>query len=144
MPGRIDETRPFQPLNIAVLTVSDTRGPAEDGSGDLLVERLTRDGQDVHLSPKAFDLLVLLITRAPAVVDKSEIRTHLWPGVHVVDANISNLITEIRAAIAPASLIRTVHGVGYAFTGYPEPPTMERPTFRSAFSSSRPVHCFSA
>ena len=33
-----------QPLAIAVLTVSDTRGPAEDTSGDLLVERLTGAG----------------------------------------------------------------------------------------------------
>jgi molybdenum cofactor biosynthesis protein B len=37
----IDETREFQPVRIAVLTVSDTRGPADDKSGDTLVERLT-------------------------------------------------------------------------------------------------------
>lgn len=43
MPG-IDETRPFVPVNIAVLTVSDTRGPEDDGSGDLLVARLEGDG----------------------------------------------------------------------------------------------------
>jgi molybdopterin adenylyltransferase len=40
----IDESRPFKPVRIAVLTVSDTRGPAEDRSGDLLVERLTNAG----------------------------------------------------------------------------------------------------
>ncbi len=43
MPG-IDETRPFVPVNIAVLTVSDTRGPEDDRSGDLLVARLEGDG----------------------------------------------------------------------------------------------------
>ena len=43
MPG-IDEKRPFIPLKIAVLTVSDTRGLAEDRSGDTLVERLTKAG----------------------------------------------------------------------------------------------------
>ena len=43
MPG-IDETRPFLPLGIAVLTVSDTRGLAEDRSGDTLVGRLTAAG----------------------------------------------------------------------------------------------------
>ena len=37
----IDEIREFLPVRIAVLTVSDTRGPAEDKSGDALVERLT-------------------------------------------------------------------------------------------------------
>ncbi len=40
----IDETRPFIPVRIAVLTVSDTRGLAEDKSGDTLVERLTGAG----------------------------------------------------------------------------------------------------
>ena len=43
MPG-IDATRAFLPVRIAVLTVSDTRGPGDDRSGDLLVERLTRPG----------------------------------------------------------------------------------------------------
>ena len=43
MPG-IDENRPFIALNIAVLTVSDTRGLADDRSGDALVERLTKAG----------------------------------------------------------------------------------------------------
>jgi len=41
---RIDETRDFIPVRIAVLTVSDTRGLAEDRSGDTLVERLTGAG----------------------------------------------------------------------------------------------------
>ena len=40
----IDETRAFVPVRIAVLTVSDTRGLAEDRSGDTLVERLTGAG----------------------------------------------------------------------------------------------------
>jgi len=40
----IDERLPFLPLNIAVLTVSDTRGEADDTSGALLAERLTTAG----------------------------------------------------------------------------------------------------
>lgn len=43
MPG-IDEKRPFQPINIAVLTVSDTRTEADDKSGAVLVERLSEAG----------------------------------------------------------------------------------------------------
>ncbi len=42
--SRIDESRPFIPVGIAVLTVSDTRTPADDRSGDTLVERLTGAG----------------------------------------------------------------------------------------------------
>ena len=38
MPGRLDETRPFLPVNIALLTVSDTRTAAEDRSGNTLAE----------------------------------------------------------------------------------------------------------
>jgi molybdopterin adenylyltransferase len=40
----IDETKTFIPVRIAVLTVSDTRTPADDRSGDTLVERLTGAG----------------------------------------------------------------------------------------------------
>ena len=43
MPG-IDETRKFIPLNIAVMTVSDTRTRADDKSGDVLEERITSAG----------------------------------------------------------------------------------------------------
>jgi molybdenum cofactor biosynthesis protein B len=43
----IDESRTFQPVRIAVLTVSDSRGIAEDRSGDTLVERLTTAGHQL-------------------------------------------------------------------------------------------------
>ena len=46
MPG-IDENLPFHPLNIAVLTVSDTRTMATDRSGALLAERLTAAGHNL-------------------------------------------------------------------------------------------------
>lgn len=44
MPGRIDESIAFRALRLAVLTVSDSRGPAEDRSGDLLAERVAASG----------------------------------------------------------------------------------------------------
>ena len=43
--SRIDESLQFHPVRIAVLTVSDTRTPGTDKSGDTLVERLTEAGQ---------------------------------------------------------------------------------------------------
>jgi molybdenum cofactor biosynthesis protein B len=43
----IDETRTFKPINIALLTVSDTRGPDEDTSGDILAERITSAGHSL-------------------------------------------------------------------------------------------------
>ena len=42
--GKIDESRPFQPVRIAVLTVSDTRTDADDKSGRTLTELIERDG----------------------------------------------------------------------------------------------------
>ena len=45
--ARIDEARPFIPVNIAVLTVSDTRTAANDTSGDTLAERITKAGHRV-------------------------------------------------------------------------------------------------
>ena len=44
MPGRIDESIAFQALDIAVLTASDTRYPADDRSGDLLAQRIGAAG----------------------------------------------------------------------------------------------------
>jgi molybdenum cofactor biosynthesis protein B len=52
--SRIDETRPFHPVRIAVLAVSDTRGLSEDTSGAVLVERLTEAGHTLaarHVLP---------------------------------------------------------------------------------------------
>ena len=46
MPG-IDDKRPFVPLKIAVLTVSDTREAADDKSGDTLAERIEKAGHVV-------------------------------------------------------------------------------------------------
>ncbi len=40
----IDTTRTFKPINIALLTVSDTRGPDEDTSGDILAQRIRDAG----------------------------------------------------------------------------------------------------
>lgn len=45
--SRIDENLPFKPVRIAVLTVSDTRTPKEDKSGDLLAEMLQADGHEL-------------------------------------------------------------------------------------------------
>ena len=45
-----DQTRPFIPLNIAVLTISDTRSPGDDKSGATLADRLTAAGH--HLAAR--------------------------------------------------------------------------------------------
>src|SRR3977135_613067 len=47
MPGRLDETRPFLPVNIALLTVSDTRTAADDRSGNTLAELAETAGHSI-------------------------------------------------------------------------------------------------
>jgi len=64
MPG-IDQNRPFRPLNIAVLTVSDSRTPADDRSGDLLAQRLTAAGH--HLAAR-----LLVVDDAAEIADRLE------------------------------------------------------------------------
>ena len=49
----IDETRKFKPINIALLTVSDTRTAADDTSGDILAERIKAAGH--HLAARAIE-----------------------------------------------------------------------------------------
>ncbi|MEQ1540317.1 MAG: molybdenum cofactor biosynthesis protein, partial [Sphingorhabdus sp.] len=43
----LDETKTFKPVNIALLTVSDTRTVADDTSGDILAERITAAGHKI-------------------------------------------------------------------------------------------------
>ena len=85
---------------------------------DGAARRLTRDGADVHLTPKAFDLLCLLVDAAPRVVPKAELHERLWPDSYVSEATLTGLVKELRRALdspGPSSHIRTAHGVGYAF-----------------------------
>ncbi|OFW21028.1 MAG: hypothetical protein A3H97_04645 [Acidobacteria bacterium RIFCSPLOWO2_02_FULL_65_29] len=88
---------------------------------DERARQLLRDAQPVHLSPKAFDLLVLLIRRRPEAVAKAEIHEELWPETFVSDVNLAVLVTEIRNALGEdarhPAFIRTVQRFGYAFSG---------------------------
>jgi DNA-binding winged helix-turn-helix (wHTH) protein len=97
-------------------------GECEFDSGRRLV---TRHGQVMPLSPKAFQLLELLLDRRPEAVAKKELIEHLWPETFVSDASLHNLVAEVRAAVgdAPrtARFIRTVPRYGYAFHGDARP-----------------------
>lgn len=79
---------------------------------------LTRDGAERHLTPKAFQLLELLVGAAPRVVTKDELHERLWPRGIVSDASLIGLVKELRRALddhdRDAPLIRTVHRVGYS------------------------------
>ena len=88
---------------------------------DLDARLLTADGREIHLAPKALELLAILILERPKAVSKEVLQERLWPDTFVVDANLSNLIGEIRDALGDSAraprFVRTVHGFGYAFCG---------------------------
>jgi DNA-binding winged helix-turn-helix (wHTH) protein len=83
--------------------------------------QLRRDGRAVHLSPKAFELLLALLAARPRVLSKADLQDRLWPHTFVAEANLSNLVAEVRKAIGDTSraprFLRTAHGFGYAFFG---------------------------
>jgi DNA-binding winged helix-turn-helix (wHTH) protein len=91
--------------------------------GDFRVDESTRQllrGEvEVHLSPKAFDLLVLLIQSRPRALSKADLHAKVWPRTFVSDASLAMLVAEVRAALGESAreprFVRTVHRHGYAF-----------------------------
>lgn len=107
---------------------------------------LRRGSEPVHLSPKAFQLLEGLVHARPKALSKPELHDRLWPKTFVVEANLANLIGEIRAALGDdprrPGFVRTVHGFGYAFRETPRPaaatPSRARgPAYRLVWKGGR-------
>jgi DNA-binding winged helix-turn-helix (wHTH) protein len=92
------------------------------GSFELAADerRLTHGGENLHLTPKAFDLLMLLVEAAPRVVPKAELHARLWPESFVADTTLVGLVKEVRRVLndgnAADPIIRTVARVGYALS----------------------------
>ena len=98
-------------------------GPMRISFEDCLFDSGTREvskgGRVLGVSPKAFELLEVLIGKRPNAVSKKDIHERLWPGTFVSDSSLANLVTELRASLGDAArrprIIRTVHRYGYAF-----------------------------
>jgi DNA-binding winged helix-turn-helix (wHTH) protein len=88
---------------------------------DTATRELLRGGAAVHVSPKAFQLLEALLRARPAVLSRAELHGRLWPATFVHEANLPNLVAEVRAALGDDArrprFVRTAHGQGYAFCG---------------------------
>ncbi len=93
--------------------------------GECVLDSETRQlsvrGEAVHLSPKAFQFLELLLESRPKAVSKSEIHERLWPGTFVSEGTLTSLLAEVRSATEDSArdsrFVRTVHRFGYAFSG---------------------------
>ncbi|MFN0114611.1 MAG: molybdenum cofactor biosynthesis protein B [Paracoccaceae bacterium] len=77
---RIDETRSFIPVGIAVLTVSDTRTAADDRSGDTLAERLTGAGHRLAARGIVTDDRTLIVARLRAWIADPSVDVILTTG----------------------------------------------------------------
>jgi DNA-binding winged helix-turn-helix (wHTH) protein len=88
---------------------------------DVDARQLLRDGEEVHLSPKAFELLKMLVEQRPRALSKQELHQQLWPATFVSESNLATLVGEIRDALGDSAqksqLVRTAHRFGYAFCG---------------------------
>jgi DNA-binding winged helix-turn-helix (wHTH) protein len=96
--------------------------------GECVLDSDTREllvrGAPVHLSPKGFQFLELLLENRPRALSKSEIHEKLWPETFVSDGTLTSLLAEVRTAIEDDAheprFVRTAHRFGYAFSGMAE------------------------
>src|SRR5881396_1495155 len=90
---------------------------------------LRRDGVEVGLRPKAFDVLTYLVERHGRLVTKAELIDAIWPDAAVTDNSLAQCLAEIRRALADESqqTIRTVARRGYVFAAPVTTPVVEFP-----------------
>lgn len=88
---------------------------------DTAQRQLFEGARPVHLPLKSFELLEYLVRQAPRAVPRQELYDHLWGGTYVEEANLSNMISDLRGTLgdtrSKSKYVKTVHGFGYAFVG---------------------------
>ena len=123
---------------------------------DPIKRRLMRAEEVLRLTPKAFDLLVVLVEEQGRTVEKDELLERVWAGTIVEENNLNQNITALRKLLGDSrqesQYIATIPGVGYRFVAEvrkveltqrrsgareeaappPPPPPRPRPVFRYA------------
>jgi DNA-binding winged helix-turn-helix (wHTH) protein len=83
--------------------------------------QLLHDGEPIHLSPKAFELLSVLVENRSRAMSRAELQERLWPSTFVLDTNLAGLVVEVRRALDDSAddprFVRTLHRFGYRFIG---------------------------
>jgi len=86
---------------------------------DTRTRQLLRDGREVTLSPKAFQLLLLLVQNRSRAMSREELHQQLWPSTFVLETNLAGLVAEVRRALDDTAdkpqFVRTRHRFGYWF-----------------------------
>lgn len=88
---------------------------------DLSNRILTRNGETISLTPKATDILIMLIRNAGQIVEKDALLTKVWADTFVEEANLTQNIFVLRKALnddrTGPKYIETVARRGYRFVG---------------------------
>jgi len=88
---------------------------------DTETRELIRSGSPIHITPRAFELLQLLLEKRPRALSKAELNEKLWPRTFVSDSALAGLAKEVRKALGDSSrqplYLRTLPAFGYAFCG---------------------------
>jgi len=83
---------------------------------------LFREGRPVHVTPKAFDILLGLVRSGGRVISKDELMTTIWPNCFVEEGNLAQNIFLLRRVLGERKnehkYIITIPGVGYRFAPY--------------------------
>ena len=83
--------------------------------------QLLLKNEELHLSPKAFELLTLLVANRSRALSKAEVQERLWPSTFVEETNVASLVNEIRRALRDRAttprFVRTIYRFGYRFVG---------------------------
>ena len=110
---------------------------------DRAAYRLLDGDRSIELSPKAIDLLLLLVERAGSLVTKDDILKAVWPDVAVTDNALTQVVSDLRHALGDSSTtpryVETVPRRGYRFIAPVEPAASGSPARAGAApAASRP------
>lgn len=109
---------------------------------DVRERLLLREGQPVQLTPKAFDLLAVLVERPGELISKDELLQSVWPGTFVGESNLAFNVSTLRKALADtagdARYIETVPKRGYRFVAAVTPYSSETVSELSALPDGVP------
>jgi DNA-binding response OmpR family regulator len=92
--------------------------PDEMSSGGLEVSlrtrRVTIDGQEIHLTPREFDILAMLIADPGAVVSRDDLLRRLWGTTWAVQTKAIDVhVSSLRRKMGDPAWVETVRGVGF-------------------------------
>jgi DNA-binding winged helix-turn-helix (wHTH) protein len=106
---------------------------------DAVRREVRRGERATHLSPKAFELLRVLVESRPRPLSKEELFGILWPDTFVTEASLAGLVAEVRREIGDEAreprFVRTIHGYGYAFSEDETVPAPQERAYRLILGS---------